>query len=189
MRANPRDWRIGSLEAFAVAHGVNIRKSGGSRGFRASWRRGSDFYSGAAADQAGLCLRLSRSSRRCVRAMSDTEYRFTVQPLSEDEGGGWLVEFPDLPGCMSDGETVEEAIANGEDAKCCWIAAMKEAGRPIPPPSVEPTEGFSGKRQLRGPKSLHRHRAERAKREGVSLNTLAVSLLAEGWGERSAHGD
>ena len=49
--------------------------------------------------------------------MSDTEYRFTVRPLSEDEGGGWLVEYPDLPGCMSDGETVEEAIANAEDAK------------------------------------------------------------------------
>jgi predicted RNase H-like HicB family nuclease len=59
--------------------------------------------------------------------MSDTEYRFTVRPLTE--GGGWLVEYPDLPGCMSDGETVAEAIANAEDAKRCWIAAMKEAGR------------------------------------------------------------
>ena len=112
--------------------------------------------------------------------MSDTEYRFTVQPLSEDEGGGWLVEFPDLPGCMSDGETVEEAIANGEDAKCCWIAAMKEAGRPIPPPSVEPTEGFSGKRQLRGPKSLHRHRAERAKREGSASIPSPCRCLPKG---------
>jgi antitoxin HicB len=116
--------------------------------------------------------------------MSDTDYRFTVRPLSEEEGGGYLVEFPDLPGCMSDGETVEEAIANGEDAKRCWIAAMKEAGRPIPPPSVEPAEGYSGKWQLRAPKSLHRRLAERAKREGVSLNTLAVTLLAEGLGER-----
>jgi antitoxin HicB len=101
----------------------------------------------------------------------------------------WLVEYPDLPSCMSDGETIEEAIANSEDAKRCWIAAMKEAGRPIAPPSVEPAEGYSGKWQLRAPKSLHRRLAERAKREGVSLNTLAVSLLAEGLGERSAHGD
>jgi antitoxin HicB len=120
--------------------------------------------------------------------MSDTEYRFTVRPLTEDEGGGYLVEFPDLPGCMSDGEAAEEAIANGEDAKRCWIAAMTEAGRPVPPPSVEPAEGFSGKWQLRAPKSLHRRLAERAKREGVSLNTLAVTLLAEGLSERSAHG-
>src|SRR6202521_1115872 len=130
---------------------------------------------------------LSRSSRRCERAMSDTEYRFTVRPLTDEEGGGYLVEFPDLPGCMSDGETVEEAIANGEDARRCWIAAMKEAGRPIPPPSVEPAEGYSGKWQLRAPKSLHRRLVERAKREEVSLNTLAVTLLAEGLGERSAN--
>jgi predicted RNase H-like HicB family nuclease len=66
--------------------------------------------------------------------MSDTQYRFTMRPLTKDEGGGYLIEFPDLPGCMSDGGTIEEAIANGEDAKRCWIAAMKEAGRPITPP-------------------------------------------------------
>ena len=118
--------------------------------------------------------------------MSDTEYRFTVRPLAEDEGGGYLIEYPDLPGCMSDGETVEEAIANGEDAKRCWIAAMRQAGRPIPPPAVEIVESFSGKWQLRAPKSLHRKLAEQAKREGVSLNALAVALLAEGLGERSA---
>jgi predicted RNase H-like HicB family nuclease len=66
--------------------------------------------------------------------MSDTEYLFTVRSLTKDEGGGYLIEFSDLPGCMSDGETIEDAIANGEDAKRCWIAAMKEAGRPIPLP-------------------------------------------------------
>jgi antitoxin HicB len=118
--------------------------------------------------------------------MSEIEYRFTVRPLTEDEGGGYLIEFPDLPGCMSDGETIEEAIANGEDAQRGWIAAMKEAALPIPPPWVEPTERYSGKWQLRAPKSLHRRLAERAKREGVSLNTLAVTLLAEGLGERTA---
>jgi len=56
---------------------------------------------------------------------------------------------------------------------------MEEAGRPIPPPSVEPAEGYTGKWLLRAPKSLHRRLAERAKREGVSLNTLAITLLAE----------
>jgi antitoxin HicB len=77
--------------------------------------------------------------------MSDIEYRFGVRPLTAKEGGGYLIEFPDLPGCMSDGATIEEAIANGEDAKRCWIAAMKEAGRSIPPPSVEPAESYSRK--------------------------------------------
>jgi antitoxin HicB len=186
MRANPRDWRIASLEAVAAAHGVNVRKPGGSHVV---------FEHPAVAEAVSVgpssrCMSaaLSHSLRRCEGAMSDTDYRFTVRPLTEEEGGGYLIEFPDLPGCMSDGETVEEAIANGEDAKRCWIAAMTEAGRPIPPPSVEPAESYSGKWQLRAPKSLHRRLAERAKREGVSLNTLAVSLLAEGLGERSAHG-
>jgi antitoxin HicB len=43
-------------------------------------------------------------------------YSFAVRPLSKDEGGGYLVEFPDIPGCMSDGETIEDAIANGREA-------------------------------------------------------------------------
>lgn len=118
--------------------------------------------------------------------MNESEYRFSIRPLTDDEGGGFLIEFPDLPGCMSDGETIAEAIANGQDAKAAWIAAMREVGRPVPKPGGDPTEGYSGKWQLRAPKSLHRRLAEQARREGVSLNTLAVTLLAEGLGERSA---
>jgi len=117
--------------------------------------------------------------------MNDTEdYRFTVRPLTADEGGGYLIEFPDLPGCMSDGETIEEAIANGSDAKRGWIAAMREAGRSVPPPTSGPEQSYSGKWQLRTPRSLHRRLAERACQEGVSLNTLTITLLAEGLGER-----
>ncbi|MGC8478163.1 MAG: type II toxin-antitoxin system HicB family antitoxin [Acetobacteraceae bacterium] len=116
--------------------------------------------------------------------MTDSDYRFTVRPLTPEEGGGFLIEYPDLPGCMSDGETVAEAIANGAEACDAWIAAMREAGREVPPPSTE-GESFSGKWLLRAPKSLHRHLAERARREGVSLNTLAVALLAEGLGMRA----
>lgn len=44
------------------------------------------------------------------------QYQFTVRPLSREEGGGYSVEYPDIPGCLSDGETVEEAIANGREA-------------------------------------------------------------------------
>lgn len=112
------------------------------------------------------------------------EYRFTIRPLGADEGGGFLIEYPDLPGCVSDGETIEEAIANGRDAKAAWITAMREAGRPVSPPGADPAEGYSGRWVLRTPKSLHRRLAEQAKRDGVSLNTLAVTLLAQGIGER-----
>jgi antitoxin HicB len=110
----------------------------------------------------------------------------TMGPLTLDEGGGYLVEFPDLPGCISDGQTVAEAVANPRDAQAAWIAAMREAGRPIPAPGADPADGYSGKWVLRTPRSLHRSLAERAKREGVSLNMLAVALLAEGLGHRAA---
>ena len=49
--------------------------------------------------------------------------------LLPEEGGGYLIEFPDLPGCMSDGETLEEAIENGKDALQCWIEAAAEDGQ------------------------------------------------------------
>jgi hypothetical protein len=79
---------------------------------------------------------------------------------------------------MSDGETIEEAITNAEDAKRCWIAVMKEAGRRIPPPSAEPLEGCSGKWRLRTPKSLHRRLAKRAKREGRQAGADPTKIAA-----------
>ena len=65
------------------------------------------------------------------------QYHFTVRPLSKEEGGGYLVEYPDIPGCMSDGETVEEAIANGREALLDCLEVFKESGRKIPRPSIE----------------------------------------------------
>ena len=114
------------------------------------------------------------------------EYPFTLRPLSAEDGGGWLIEYPDLPGCIADGETPEEALAAGREAKAAWIAAMREAGRDVPAPGADPTAAYSGKWLLRTPKSLHRRLAEQAARENVSLNTLAVTLLAQGIGERTA---
>jgi antitoxin HicB len=63
----------------------------------------------------------------------DGPYRFTIRPLPEDEGGGYLIEFPDLPGCMSDGDTIEAAITNGIDAMRGWIEAMRAEGHRSPP--------------------------------------------------------
>jgi predicted RNase H-like HicB family nuclease len=57
-------------------------------------------------------------------------YRFTIRPLAEDEGGGYLIEFPDLPGCMSDGATIKEAITNGMDAMRGWIGTLWAEAHP-----------------------------------------------------------
>ena len=69
--------------------------------------------------------------------MNPLSYPVVVRPLSEDDGGGFLATVPDLPGCMSDGESPEEAIVNVRDAIRCWAEMAVEMGRPIPPPSTE----------------------------------------------------
>lgn len=67
--------------------------------------------------------------------MASLEYPVIVSPLSAEDGGGFSVVVPDLPGCMSDGETPEEAIANVQDAIAAWIEAAQDLGRPVPRPS------------------------------------------------------
>jgi len=111
------------------------------------------------------------------------EYPFTIRHLSKEEGGGYLIEFSDLPGCMSDGETIDEAILNGKDAIQAWLHAAKETNRPIPKPGE--LESQSGKWVQRVPKSIHLRLVNRAREEGVSLNTLVITMLSESLGEFS----
>lgn len=105
------------------------------------------------------------------------QYPFEISELDESEGGGYLIVFPDLPGCMSDGNTLESAIANGVDAMNGWLASAKRHDDPIPKPG---SGGKSGQFVQRLPKTLHRRLVARAKQEGVSMNTLVTSLVAEG---------
>ncbi|MFA6408687.1 MAG: type II toxin-antitoxin system HicB family antitoxin [Gammaproteobacteria bacterium] len=111
------------------------------------------------------------------------DYPFTLRHLSEEDGGGYLIEFPDLPGCMSDGETIEEAIENGRDAVKCWVDAAKKSGRVIPCPGG--LEKQSGKWVQRVPKSIHLRLVSKAVEEGVSLNTLVIKIIAEALGENN----
>jgi antitoxin HicB len=59
-------------------------------------------------------------------------YKIVIEPLSDADGGGFLATVPELPGCMSDGETRAEALANVEDAIATWIHAARKMGRAIP---------------------------------------------------------
>ncbi|MBK6759041.1 MAG: type II toxin-antitoxin system HicB family antitoxin [Moraxellaceae bacterium] len=105
-------------------------------------------------------------------------YTHVVRPLTTEEGGGFLISFPELSGCISDGETVEEAIINGRDVFACYVSALIDMGREVPAPNSN--ADVSGKFLVRLPKSLHAQLANRSKREGVSLNTLVVSYVAAG---------
>ena len=63
------------------------------------------------------------------------EYHIEVRPLARSEGGGYLAWVPDLPGCMSDGETPTEAVAHVQEAIREWIEEAERLGEPIPAPS------------------------------------------------------
>lgn len=65
------------------------------------------------------------------------DYQFAVRPLSKAEGGGYLVQYTEIPGCMSDGESIEEAIANGREALLDYFAVLKESGAKPPKPGPE----------------------------------------------------
>jgi len=104
-------------------------------------------------------------------------YPVEIRPLAAEDGGGWLATFPDLPGCMGDGETPEAAIADGYSAAQAWLAVAEECKDAIPKPG---TGGESGRFVARIPKSLHTRLVARAEQEGVSMNTLLVSIISEG---------
>lgn len=66
--------------------------------------------------------------------MTLQEYQITIRPLTEDEGGGFFAEVPDLPGCHTDGKTPQEALTNLYDAFAEWIDSMRRMDAPIPQP-------------------------------------------------------
>ena len=79
-------------------------------------------------------LPLEGDSDSSIKFPNLSSYPFLISILPSEEGGGYLIEFPDLPGCMSDGETIEETIENGKDAVFCWIETAKAFGDEIPQP-------------------------------------------------------
>jgi antitoxin HicB len=110
--------------------------------------------------------------------MSAPQNRVELRQLTQEEGGGWLATFPDMPGCMSDGETPEEALQNAAEAESAWLAANAKWGK------AKKAEA-PARLVARLPRSLHRDLRERATEEGVSVNTIMVALLARGLGEIS----
>ena len=103
------------------------------------------------------------------------QYRIEIVP--DDLEGGYVVHFPELPGCISQGETIEEALENLKDAKRAWLEAAIDDLEVIPEPMS--FEDYSGEFKLRMPRSLHKRLADGAKSEGISMNQYCVYLLAK----------
>lgn len=111
-------------------------------------------------------------------------YKIEIHSLAPEDGGGFLATVPSLPGCMSDGETPEEALNNVKDAIAAWLETAKELGRTIPEPDVQykTSNDYSGKLSLRIPKYLHKKLSEKAHEEEVSINQLIQSYISFGIG-------
>ncbi len=103
---------------------------------------------------------------------------YRVEVVEDKTEGGYALRCPELNGCMTCADTIEEGFRMLEDAKREWFAACLEEGTAIPEPLRE--EDYSGQFKLRLPKSLHRLLAQRSSEEGVSMNQYCVYLLSKG---------
>lgn len=101
------------------------------------------------------------------------KYPISFYPESE----GYTAIIKDLPGCMSQGETLSEAMENIEEARELWIETAYECEDEIPLPATEVE--YSGSLSLQIPKSLHRNLADRAEREGMSIEQYILAVLSK----------
>jgi predicted RNase H-like HicB family nuclease len=100
---------------------------------------------------------------------------YSIEIIPDEEG--YIAAIPDLPGCMSSGNTVDAALRGLEEVKELWLEGRIEAGEEIPEPTK--IEDFSGKFVLRIPRSLHRTLDHEARKQGVSLNQYVLHMLSE----------
>ena len=102
---------------------------------------------------------------------------YKLEIIPDMDEGGYVASYPDLPGCLTIGDTMQEVIKNAEDAKTAWLEAAIEDGIAINEP--QSAEKYSGQFKLRLPKSLHKALAEHSKQEGISMNQYCLYLLAK----------
>ncbi|MBQ9200552.1 MAG: toxin-antitoxin system HicB family antitoxin [Lachnospiraceae bacterium] len=102
-------------------------------------------------------------------------YRMVITPDTEE--GGFTVLCPELPGCITCVENIDDVFPMFNDAKKCWLEAALKEGIEINEPI--PEESYSGQFKIRMPKSLHKSLAEHSKQEGISMNQYCLYLLAK----------
>lgn len=106
---------------------------------------------------------------------------YKLEIIPDTDENGFVASYPELPGCITCGETLDEAVSNALDAKRAWLLAAMEEGIEIAVPEAftESVDSYSGQFKLRIPKSLHKTLAEDSRKEGVSMNQYCVYLLSK----------
>jgi predicted RNase H-like HicB family nuclease len=102
------------------------------------------------------------------------KYPFIIQ---QDEDGSFFLKYPDLPGCFTCAQTLDEVIKMGEDAKKGWLEIAIENNQNIPEPKTN--EEYSGNFRIRMPKELHKELALQAESQGTSMNQYCIYLLSK----------
>lgn len=103
-------------------------------------------------------------------------YTRIVQEMNDESGHYFYGRILELDGCQSTGNTIEELYESLNEAMEGYIEVKLENNLPIPEP--ERADDYSGKFNVRLPKTLHQRLAIEAQNEGVSLNTLVLYKLA-----------
>lgn len=102
---------------------------------------------------------------------------YTVEVVRDEDG--YFARVSELPGCMTWTERIEDLWPMVEDAKRAWIGVALDCGDPVP----EPENGDPEAVLVRMPDGLRRNLAQRASREGVSLERFVTATLARAVGE------
>ena len=102
---------------------------------------------------------------------------YKMELVEDTVEGGYIASYPELNGCITCADTMEEALKLALDAKRTWLEAAIEEGYPIPEPAA--SDAYSGQFKFRMPKSLHRQLSEHAKLEGISMNQYCIYLLTK----------
>ena len=104
---------------------------------------------------------------------------YKLEIIPDNEEGGFTAWYPELPGCITTADSLDEIIRNALDAKKAWIEAAMEEDLEIREPVKENPENYSGQFKLRIPKSLHMMLSVNARREGISMNQYCIYLLSK----------
>jgi len=97
--------------------------------------------------------------------------------IPDEESGTYTAQILEFPGCITEGDTPQEAYERLEDVALSWIEAALDMGQDIPSPWSN--HEYGGKVALRLPKGLHKQVALAAERDGTSVNQFIVMAISE----------
>lgn len=117
----------------------------------------------------------------------EPEYSVVLRPLAAEDGGGWIALVPDLPGCMSDGESADEALRNVKDAIEEWKDAAARLGRSVPRPDDSLVRSFEADVPEHIRQQAEAYARSLESRNGKGTDPALVHAIISEWMRRAVH--